>query len=98
MTEDEIRNAFHDDSEANYTDKTKGELLKRTTAGFGDDHTIIVSLENGILKLIACTEDTADADAVLAAPIDKVDYVKKINDTCYQLWLNGNVVFQLGQY
>lgn len=98
MTEDEIRNAFHDDSEFNTADNSKGELLRRTTAGFGDDHTIIVSLDNGILKLIACTEDKTDADAVLATPIDKVDFVKKINDTCYQVWLNGNVVFQLGQY
>lgn len=35
MTENEIRNAFHDDSEFNTADKTKSELLRRTTAGFG---------------------------------------------------------------
>lgn len=98
MTENEIRNAFRDGSEFNTADKTQGELLRRTTSGFGDDHTIIVSLDNGILKLIACTEDKADADAVLATPIEKVELIKKINDNCYQVWLIGNVVFQLGQY
>ena len=98
MTENEIRNAFHDDSEFNTADNSKDELLRRTTAGFGDDHTIIVSLESGVLKLIACTEDKADADAVLAAPIEKIEFIKKIIDNCYQVWLIGNVVFQLGQY
>ena len=98
MTENEIRNAFHDDSEFNAADTSKGELLRRTTAGFGDDHTIIVSLDNGVLKLIACTEDETDADAVLATPVEQVDFVKKLNDSCYQVWLIGNVVFQLGQY
>ena len=98
MTENEIRNAFRDDSEFNTADETQGELLRRTTRGFGDDHTIIVSLDNGILKLIACSEDETDADAVLATPINKVDFIKKLNDNCYQVWLVGNVVFQLGQY
>ena len=44
MTENDIRNAFRDDSEFNTADETQGELLRRTTRGFGDDHTIIVSL------------------------------------------------------
>lgn len=100
MTEQEFRDFFlAHPYEANAADGKKNEILRVTTAGFGDEHTSIIRLESGIVKFIACTEDAEDADAVLVLPVSAIENITiPVNGLpCWQFWLAGGGVFQLGQ-
>lgn len=100
MTEQEFRDFFlaHPYG-ANAADEKKNEVLRVTSSGFGDDHTSIIRLESGIVKLITCTEDAEDADAVLVLPVSAIENITipVSGLPCWQFWLAGSGVFQLGQ-
>ena len=100
MTELEFRDFFlAHPYEANAANEKKNEILRVTSSGFGDDHTSIIRLESGFVKFTACTEDAEDADAVLVLPVSAIESISiPVNGLlCWQFWLAGGGVFQLGQ-
>ena len=100
MTEQEFMDFFlAHPYESNAADEKKNEVLRVTSSGFGDEHTSIIRLENGIVKFITCTEDAEDADAVLVLPVSAIENITIPTSglPCWQFWLAGGGVFQLGQ-
>lgn len=101
MTEKGFRGFFRNHPyEHNIADAEKNEIMKVTSCGFGDDHTSIIMIKDGIVKIYACTADEEDADSVLAVPVSSIESITipESGRPCWQFWLAGGGVFQLGQF
>lgn len=102
MTENAFKERFgkllEEYRDVNTADNAKEEILRHASYGLGDNHTTIVKLNSGLLKLITCRDDEEDADSVATIPLSAIETISTPCYGCFQFWCTSGDVFQIGQY